>query len=75
MNKQRRQLIRVVRKNIEDSKENLQKALDEEQYAFDNMPENLQSSLRGSESEDAIDIMESCIEDLEKILSRLTDII
>ena len=74
MNKQRRQRIRDVRKEIETCKENLQKILDEEQDYYDNMPENLQCSMRGSGSEDAIDIMESCIEDLENIIKELTEI-
>ena len=74
MNKQRRQKIRDVRKEIENCKENLQKILDEEQDYFDNMPENLQGSMRGSDSEDAIDIMESCIEDLENIINELMNI-
>ena len=74
MNKQRRQKIRDVRKEIENCKENLQKILDEEQDCFDNMPENLQGSMRGSDSEDAIDTMENCIEDLESIIKELTEI-
>lgn len=74
MNKQRRQKIRDVRKEIENCKDNLQKILDEEQDYFDNMPENLQGSVRGSDSEDAIDAMESCIEDLENIIKELTEI-
>ena len=74
MNKQRRQKIRDIRKDIENCKENLQKILDEEQDYFDNMPENLQGSIRGSDSEDAIDTMESCIEDLENIIKKLTEI-
>lgn len=74
MNKQRRQKIRDVRKGIENCKDNLQKILDEEQDYFDNMPENLQGSMRGSESEDAIDTMENCIEDLENIIKELTEI-
>ena len=74
MNKQRRQKIRDVRRGIESCKESLQKILDEEQDYFDNMPENLQGSMRGSDSEDAIDTMESCIEDLENIISELTEI-
>lgn len=74
MNKQRRQKIRDVRKEIENCKENLQKILDEEQDYFDNMPENLQGSVRGFNSEDAIDAMESCIEDLENIIEELTEI-
>ena len=74
MNKQRRQKIRDVRKEIENCKENLQKILDEEQDCFDNMPENLQGSVRGSDSEEAIDTMENCIEDLENIIKELTEI-
>ena len=74
MNKQRRQKIRNIRKEIENCKENLQKILDEEQEYFDNIPENLQGSMRGSDSEDAIDAMESCIEYLENIISELTEI-
>lgn len=74
MNKQRRQKIREVRKEIKNCKDNLQKILDEEQDYFDNMPENLQGSMRGSDSEDAIDTMESCIEDLENVIKELTEI-
>lgn len=74
MNKLRRHKIRDVRKEIENCKENLQKILDEEQDYFDNMPENLQGSMRGSDSENAIDIMENCIEDLENIIKELTEI-
>ena len=74
MNKQRKQRIRDVRKEIENCKDNLQKLLDEEQNYFDNMPENLQCSMRGSDSEDAIDILEKSIEDLENIIKELMEI-
>ena len=74
MNKQRKHKIRDVRKEIENCKENLQKILDEEQDYFDNMPANLQGSMRGSDSEDAIDTMEGCIEDLEKVISELMSV-
>ena len=74
MNKSRRQRIRDIRREIESCKENLQKILDEEQDYFDNMPENLQGSMRGSDSEDTIDTMENCIEDLENIIKELMEI-
>ena len=74
MNKKRKQEIIKLRKEIANYKENLQVILDEEQYYFDNMPENLQNSIRGSNSEDAIDVMESCIEDLENVINRLMEI-
>lgn len=75
MNKQRKQIIRTIRYDLSQCKERLQKVLDDEQSSFDNMPDNLQGSLRGSESEDAIDIMEECIEGLEKIIDELGNII
>ena len=74
MNKLRKQKIREIRKEIENCKDSLQKVLDEEQDYFDNMPENLQGSMRGSDSEDAIDTMESCVEDLEKVIEELMGI-
>ena len=74
MNKQRRQKIRNVKNDIEKCINYLQCLLDEEQDYFDNMPENLQGSMRGSDSEEAVDIMESCIEDLEKVVEELLSI-
>ena len=74
MNKKRKQKIRDVRKEIEKCKDDLQKILDEEQDYFDNMPENLQGSMRGSDSENAIDTMESCVDDLENIIKELMEI-
>lgn len=74
MNKQRREKIREVRNEIETCMNKLQTILDEEQDYFDNMPENLQGSMRGSDSEDAIDIMESCIDRLDEIIEELLGI-
>lgn len=75
MNKQRKHKVREIRKTIELCKNNLQLVLDEEENVFENMPENLQGSLRGSESEDAIDTMENVIEKLESVLDELIELI
>ena len=72
MNKQRREKIRQLKIQIDLIKTDLKKVsselssiLNEEQDAFDNMPEGLQSSYRGMCSEDAIDLMdENGYEDL-----------
>lgn len=74
MNKQRREKIKEVRNEIESCKDKLQIILDEEQYYFDNMPENLQGSMRGSGSEDAIDTMENCIDELDEVIKELLGI-
>lgn len=74
MNKQRREKIREVRNEIESCKNKLQIILDEEQDYFDNMPENLQGSMRGSSSEDAIDTLTECIDELDEIIKELIGI-
>ena len=64
MNKTRRNDIYNVITRIEMAKNALQALLDEEQDSFDNMPENLQGSTRGMESEESIDTMSEAIESL-----------
>lgn len=53
----------------------LSSILNEEQDAFDNMPEGLQSSYRGMCSEDAVDSMEEASEKLEEVIELLNDIV
>lgn len=74
MNKQRRNRIQKIKYMLRSIKDELNVVLDEEQLIFDNIPENLQCSIKGAESEEAIDILDECLEDLEKIINRLTEI-
>ena len=53
MNNKRRKEIQIVIEKIETINNLVQDILDEEQDAFDNMPENLQASERGEVSEAA----------------------
>ena len=82
MNKQRREKIRQLKAQIDLIKTDLKKTsselssiLNEEQDAFDNMPEGLQSSYRGMCSEDAIDNMEEASEKLDEVIELLGDIV
>ena len=84
MNKERRKRLRKVVWILESKKLNealteLEDILSDEEYAFDSMPENLQYSMRGEESQECIDTMESVIDDLNEIInggdSDLEDII
>ena len=82
MNKQRRERISKLKNQIDLIKTNLNEVsselssiLDEEQDAFDNMPEGLQSSYRGMCSEDAIDIMEETSAKLDEVIELLNDIV
>lgn len=71
MNKTRRQEISNVVTRIGMVKDALQDILNDEQDYFDNMPENLQGSTRGMDSEEAIDVMEQVIEVLEEAIENL----
>lgn len=74
MNKERRTKIERVIKEIEQVKTSLQSILDDEQFAFDNMPENLQSSMRGEESEESINCMDEAIAALDEAIEQLETI-
>lgn len=74
MNKQRRNEIANILTELENLKSKLDNVLSEEQMMFDNMPENLQYSMRGEESQEAIDNMEGAVSNLEDAISQLEDI-
>jgi hypothetical protein len=82
MNKQRREKTRQLKARFQDIQTELKQAsselcsiLNEEQDAFDNMPEGLQSSYRGMCSEDAIDTIEEASEKLDEVIELLDDIV
>ena len=67
--------IDFVNKQLKEASKKLSFILNEEQDAFDNMPEGLQSSYRGMCSEDAIDNMEEVSEKLDEVIELLGDIV
>ena len=82
MNEQRREKIRQLKARFQDIQTELKQEtsglssiLSEEQDAFDNMPEGLQSSYRGMCSEDAIDSMEEANEKLDEVIELLNNIV
>lgn len=59
---------------IESAKDELEDILYEEEDAYDNMPENLQYSIRGEESSDAIDSLQEAIDALEEAIDTLNEL-
>lgn len=57
--------IDFINNQLKDASKRLSSILNEEQDAFDNMPEGLQNSCRGMCSEDAIDSMEEVSDNLD----------
>lgn len=74
MNKQRRNEISNIMTELESLKSRLESVHMEEEMVFDNMPENLQYSMRGEESQEAIDCMSEAISNLEEVIDQLNEI-
>jgi tetratricopeptide (TPR) repeat protein len=83
MNKSRRKRIAVAIDNLEritnyDSIESIKSEIEdilwEEEDAYDNMPENLQYSIRGEESSEAIDNLQEAVDLLEEAIDIINDI-
>ena len=75
MNNARRKALNSIIERLEGLKENLQTVLDEEQDAFDNLPEGLQMSERGETMEGAIDNMAEAVgafDDLADLIREAT---
>lgn len=75
MNKTRRQQLRKWLEDVENIKNELETICSDEQDYFDNMPENLQGSQRGSDSEEAIEQMEEAVSYIEDAISVIEEII
>lgn len=74
MNKQRRKEISECLTQLEEIKERLENTRDDEEFAFDNLPENLQGSTKGEEMEDAIGYLEEAISNIDDTIDELNNI-
>lgn len=74
MNNERRREIKKVIKRINELKTDIDMILMDEQFAYDNMPEGLQSSDRGQNCEDSIDVLERAMEGLDDVVDTLGEI-
>ena len=65
MNNTRRMAIMKIAERLEELKTDFELLRDEEQEAFDNMPESIQESERGEHVENIIYNMDEVLENLE----------
>lgn len=75
MNKQRRTEIRNLKNSLEMIKYRLELTLTDEQLAYDNIPESLLESKKAETSEEAINVLEDIVQNIEDIISDLGEII
>lgn len=75
MNNKRRQQLRRLIEKMETLKSELEIIESDEQEYFDMMPENLQGSMNGMNSEEAIDKMADAISCVEEAIEAIEEII
>lgn len=75
MNKNRRQQLRKLIERMENLQNDLEEIASDEQDYFDLMPENLQGSINGMNSEDALDKMSEAIDNIETAIVIIEEII
>lgn len=73
MNNKRRKEISKIVSTLEDVRDRLSEVVDEEQIAFDNMPESIQGSERGCDSEEAIGYLSDALDSVESALDYLDE--
>ena len=75
MNKNRRKRLEKVLNTLQDAMSELEYIKDEEQEAYDNLPESLQESEKGETMQEYVDDIDYVISDLDSVMSSLEDII
>ena len=75
MNNGRRKQLRELIKKIEVLKDELERIEGDEEFAYDSMPEGVQSALNGMNSEEAIDKMNEAIECIDEAIECIEEII
>lgn len=75
MNNKRRQQLRKLIEEMETLKCKLEMVESDEQDYFDTMPENLQGSMNGMNSEEALDKMADAIVCIEEAIEAIEEII
>lgn len=75
MNKARRKWLTDTIEMLEQAKQELENISDDEQEAYDNLPESIQDSERGETMQENVDDIEDASSSLQDIIDQLQEII
>ena len=75
MNKQRRNELKIAVDHMMKAKDIIKDVKSKEEFAYDNIPENLQYSNKGCDMEEKIDDMEEVMDKIDDTISLINDII
>lgn len=73
MNNDRRKRIQEIRESLLDLQADLEKIKDEEQEAYDNLPESFQDGEKGEKMSEAIDNLDYAFSSLEEVAEYLEE--
>lgn len=73
MNAKRRKEIEKLSAQIEEIKMAIDSLRDDEQEAYDNLPDSLQETERGQKMESAIEVLDYASDDLQECLDHLLE--
>ena len=73
MNKERREKLQEAMTLVGDAKAIVEEVHEQEEEAFESMPENLQSSVNGDVMQEAVNALDDAIAACEEIDDKLTD--
>lgn len=74
LRKESSEAISTLTSNLENLKEDITDVRNDEQEAFDNLPEGLQSSEKGSSMEEGISAIDGCADATEELLDVLKNL-
>lgn len=74
MNKLRRKELNSIIEILEEANSRLEMVKDEEQEAFDNLPEGIQYSERGEQMEEYVSQMDEAYDSIQEAIDTLTEI-
>lgn len=75
MNKARRKMLQDIVDALDEQKSSIETVQEEEQDAYDNLPEGIQCSERGETMENNVSEMEGIASELEDLIERIREII
>lgn len=73
MNNERRKHLTALSQQLAELKDDVQAVLDEEEDAFNNLPEGLQNGERGDTMQTAIAALDAAVSALEETSDQLTE--
>ncbi len=71
MNAQRRKWINSVWDKLDELKSEIESIMEEEQEAYDNLPESIQDGERGEKMQEAIDNLSNSMDSIDEAISYL----